>query len=209
MRKNVLVSSLLCLALAMGVTASAGENWVGTWKVNTSKSTAGTSGLRVDTLKFEATPEGIKLTSARYRRAGQGDSRQLHVEVRRQGSGLDRQPAGRHGRAEEGRRQQLREQLEAGWKGHRRGEGRRVRRRQDPDGHAGRHRFAGWAGALRHRVRPPVGGQPFPVPRRSARGAVRPLGSRCPLECTSTQVPASGGLFGRPGWHPPPIRMVD
>ena len=63
MRKNVLVSSLLCLALGMGVTASAGENWIGTWKVNTSKSTAPTSGLRVETLKFEATPDGIKLSS--------------------------------------------------------------------------------------------------------------------------------------------------
>ena len=63
MRKNVLVSSLLCLALAMGVTASAGENWVGSWKLNAAKSTPATSGLRVDTLKFESTPEGIKLTS--------------------------------------------------------------------------------------------------------------------------------------------------
>ena len=63
MRRNVLVSSLLSLSLGLGVTAFAGENWIGTWKVNAAKSTPGTGAVRVETLKFEATPAGIKLTS--------------------------------------------------------------------------------------------------------------------------------------------------
>ena len=65
MRKNLCVWSLLvCVAMAMGGTAAiAGENWVGTWKVNAAKSKVSTGGLFAQTLKFEATPAGIKLTS--------------------------------------------------------------------------------------------------------------------------------------------------
>jgi hypothetical protein len=63
MRRNVLVSSLLSLSLGFGITAFAGENWIGTWKANAAKSTPGTGAIRVETLKFEATPAGIKLTS--------------------------------------------------------------------------------------------------------------------------------------------------
>jgi hypothetical protein len=65
MRKNVLVSSVLvCGATLLGSQAAfAGENWVGTWKLNAEKSKLGTGGVRAQTLKFEATPDGIKLTS--------------------------------------------------------------------------------------------------------------------------------------------------
>ena len=43
MRRSVLVSSLLSLSLGFGITAFAGENWIGTWKVNAAKSTPGTA----------------------------------------------------------------------------------------------------------------------------------------------------------------------
>ena len=66
MRKNLFVSSLLlCAATSMwGQPASAGENWVGSWKLNAAKSQFGSAAVvRAEMLKFEATPEGIKLTS--------------------------------------------------------------------------------------------------------------------------------------------------
>ena len=66
MRKNLLVSSLLlCAATSIFVQpAFASENWVGTWKLNAAHSTFGTAVVnRTQTLKFEATPAGIKLTS--------------------------------------------------------------------------------------------------------------------------------------------------
>lgn len=66
MQKNLLVSSLLvCAATSMWATpAIASENWVGSWKLNAAKSTfASDAVLRAQTLKFEATPAGIKLTS--------------------------------------------------------------------------------------------------------------------------------------------------
>jgi len=46
-----------------GGTAFAGDNWVGSWKVNAAKSQFGSSPMRTDSLKFEATLAGIKLTS--------------------------------------------------------------------------------------------------------------------------------------------------
>jgi hypothetical protein len=57
-----------CVLFAVGVvvgggTAFAGENWVGAWKVNAAKSEFGSSALRTESLKFEATPAGIKLTA--------------------------------------------------------------------------------------------------------------------------------------------------
>jgi hypothetical protein len=64
MRKNLLVGSL-CVSVAMvlgGTSAFAGENWVGTWKLNTAK-TEGSGGVRAQTLTFESTPAGIKLMS--------------------------------------------------------------------------------------------------------------------------------------------------
>ena len=66
MRKNLLVSSLLfCAAMLMcSLPAFAGENWLGTWKLNAAKSTFGPGAVtRAQTLKFEATPAGIKLMS--------------------------------------------------------------------------------------------------------------------------------------------------
>ena len=66
MKKNLLVSSaLLCAATLMGSqSAVAGENWVGSWKLNASKSKFASEAVtRADTLKFESTTAGIKLTS--------------------------------------------------------------------------------------------------------------------------------------------------
>jgi hypothetical protein len=65
MSKNLFVSSLTCAAvLTLGQAAFAGENWVGSWKLNASKSKQGAEAtVRAETLKFEATPAGIKLTS--------------------------------------------------------------------------------------------------------------------------------------------------
>ena len=66
MRKNLFVRSLLvCAATCVaGTLAFAGENWVGSWKLNPAKSQLGSAPVvRAQTLKFEATPDGIKLTS--------------------------------------------------------------------------------------------------------------------------------------------------
>lgn len=66
MRKNLLLSSLLLCAVTSlsGQPASASENWVGSWKLNAAKSSFGSEAvIRAQTLKFEATPAGIKLTS--------------------------------------------------------------------------------------------------------------------------------------------------
>jgi hypothetical protein len=65
MQKNLLVRSLLVCAVtwAVGAPAFAGENWVGTWKMNAAKSKLGPTAVRAQTLTFEATPAGIKLTS--------------------------------------------------------------------------------------------------------------------------------------------------
>ena len=64
-QKNLLVRSLLIgAATVLASTSFAGENWVGSWKLNAAKSQSGTAPApRAQTLKFEATPAGIKLTS--------------------------------------------------------------------------------------------------------------------------------------------------
>jgi hypothetical protein len=64
MRKNLPVSLLfVCVATLLGGTAAfAGDNWVGTWKLNAAK-TEGAGGIRAQTLTFESTPDGIKLMS--------------------------------------------------------------------------------------------------------------------------------------------------
>jgi hypothetical protein len=65
MRKNLLVSSLLlCVAALMGSQAAfAGENWVGTWKLNAAKSKFSSETVaRAETLKFESGSSGITLT---------------------------------------------------------------------------------------------------------------------------------------------------
>jgi hypothetical protein len=67
MRKNLFVSSMLvCVATLMGSPAAfAGQNnWVGSWKLNAAKSKFSSDTVsRAQTLKFESTPAGIKLTS--------------------------------------------------------------------------------------------------------------------------------------------------
>jgi hypothetical protein len=66
MKKNLFLSSLMLCAVASlsGQPAVAGENWVGTWKLNAAKSNFGSAPVvRAQMLKFEATPAGIKLTS--------------------------------------------------------------------------------------------------------------------------------------------------
>jgi hypothetical protein len=61
MRKNLLVVSLAaCCVLVLSSVAVAGENWLGTWKLNAAKSMGGP---KIQTLKFEATKDGIKLTT--------------------------------------------------------------------------------------------------------------------------------------------------
>ena len=54
-----------CLVLwaAWSAAASAAEQWVGSWKLNTAKSQLGTNAIRAQTVTFESTPTGIKLTS--------------------------------------------------------------------------------------------------------------------------------------------------
>ena len=61
MRKSFVASLVLCMAWAGA--AAAAENWVGSWKLNTAKSQLGTNAIRAQTIKFESTPNGIKLTS--------------------------------------------------------------------------------------------------------------------------------------------------
>jgi hypothetical protein len=66
MRKNLLVVSLAaCCAIVLSSSVVlAAENWLGTWKLNTAKSKYSPGpGPKSLTLKFEATADGIKLTS--------------------------------------------------------------------------------------------------------------------------------------------------
>jgi hypothetical protein len=64
--RKVLVRALVVggVTLISASLALAGDNWVGTWKLNTAKSKYSPGpGPKSLTLKFEASPEGIKLTS--------------------------------------------------------------------------------------------------------------------------------------------------
>jgi hypothetical protein len=65
MRKDLLVRSLLVAAalFVSSTLAFAEDNWVGSWKLNVAKSKVAEGAIRAETLKFEATPAGIKLTS--------------------------------------------------------------------------------------------------------------------------------------------------
>ena len=59
-----MVVSLLAGVVSMaGTMAVAGDNWVGSWKLNAAKSKLSATGIKTDTLKFERTADGIKLTS--------------------------------------------------------------------------------------------------------------------------------------------------
>jgi hypothetical protein len=62
MGKFMIGLSILGLGLIAGQ-AAAGDNWVGTWKMNAAKSKVGPNAMRTQTLKFETTADGIKLTS--------------------------------------------------------------------------------------------------------------------------------------------------
>jgi hypothetical protein len=66
MRKNLLMVSLAaCCAIVLSSSvALAGDNWLGTWKLDVAKSKYNPGpGPKSLTLKFEATKDGIKLTS--------------------------------------------------------------------------------------------------------------------------------------------------
>lgn len=62
MRKLFVCLSVVGLATLFAGQAQAGDNWVGTWKLNAAK-TQTTNAIRAQTLKFETTADGIKLTS--------------------------------------------------------------------------------------------------------------------------------------------------
>ena len=126
MRKNLLkVSLAACCAIVLSSSvALAGDNWLGTWNLDLAKSkySPGPAPKSL-TLKFEATPAGIKLTTD-GEAPTERQLRAVRVQVRRQGRRVGGQPGRRHGLAEEDRRQQLREHLEEGRQGDRRREGR-------------------------------------------------------------------------------------
>ena len=97
---------------SMAGAAFAAENWVGSWKLNAAKSKLGDTAIRVQTLKFEKTAAGIKLTSEGT--DAQGKPVQAGYTAKFDGTtgALDRQPDGGHGRPQEDRRQRLRERLD-------------------------------------------------------------------------------------------------
>jgi len=65
MRKTLLVVSLAaCAAIVFSNSLLAAENWLGTWKLDPAKSKVmAAPGPKSQTLKFEKTADGIKLTS--------------------------------------------------------------------------------------------------------------------------------------------------
>jgi hypothetical protein len=63
MRKTFVCLSVLVVAAVFAGQALAADNWVGSWKLNASKSKLGSNTIRAQTLKFEVTADGIKLTS--------------------------------------------------------------------------------------------------------------------------------------------------
>jgi hypothetical protein len=74
MRKVYLARALaVCgVTLISGALALAGDNWVGTWKLNLAKSKYSPGPApKAQSLKFEATPDGIKLSSEVVNAEGQ------------------------------------------------------------------------------------------------------------------------------------------
>jgi len=66
MRKNLFVSALVVTFVMMtsASMAAAADNWIGSWKLNAAKSKYSPGpGPKSQTLKFEATPAGIKLST--------------------------------------------------------------------------------------------------------------------------------------------------
>lgn len=73
MRKRVLVRSVAACSVVLlsSAMARAGDNWIGTWKLNTKKSTFSPGPApKSQTLKFEPSDGGIKLTSHRVNADG-------------------------------------------------------------------------------------------------------------------------------------------
>ncbi len=73
MRKNLLMVSLAacCAIVVSSSVALAGDNWLGTWKLDVAKSKYSPGpGPKSQTLKFEATPAGIKLATDRVSAEG-------------------------------------------------------------------------------------------------------------------------------------------
>jgi hypothetical protein len=63
MRKLLVCLSVFGLATLFAGQALAADHWVGTWKLNAAKSQLGSNAIRAQTLTFETTADGIKLTS--------------------------------------------------------------------------------------------------------------------------------------------------
>jgi hypothetical protein len=64
MRKSLFVGALCSVMLLTGSMALAADNWIGTWKMNVTKSKSSPGpGAKSLTLKFEATQAGITLSS--------------------------------------------------------------------------------------------------------------------------------------------------
>jgi hypothetical protein len=63
MRKLLMSLSVLGLAVAFAGQAAAADSWIGTWKMDAAKSKIAASSIRSQTLKFEATADGVKLTA--------------------------------------------------------------------------------------------------------------------------------------------------
>lgn len=65
MRKSLVIGvvSAVVACFAVSGTALAGDNWIGSWKLNAAKSKLGDSAVRPESLKFEKTADGIKLMS--------------------------------------------------------------------------------------------------------------------------------------------------
>jgi hypothetical protein len=88
MRRKLFVSCLtLCAAtLILDRAAFAAENWVGSWKLNAAKSKAGAAPtVRAQTIKFESTAAGIKLTSD----GTDADGKPMHGEYTSKFDGKD------------------------------------------------------------------------------------------------------------------------
>jgi hypothetical protein len=61
--KTSVWTASVCAAALLAAPAFAADNWVGTWKLNTTKSQLGTNAIRAQTLTFAASPDGIKLST--------------------------------------------------------------------------------------------------------------------------------------------------
>ena len=63
MRKLMLSLTVLGLTALFAGQALAADGWIGTWKLNEAKSKVGGNVIRSQTLRFEATADGVKLTA--------------------------------------------------------------------------------------------------------------------------------------------------